>query len=252
MVKLLRSVKKKLPLPVIWGGISTFASSLLVLYLFLVTSEPDREKIFPAPAAAFSVQDNPSPEIAAEEEIVHEKDTVNFLAETKEKKQDRIQEMYRNPDTREYVIDFFQGICGSREIAEIILANADTFDIEPALAFALAWEESRFNPLAVNRQNRNKSVDLGLFQLNNRAFPNIAVQSFFDPNVNARYGMGHLREFLNSGGSEISALAMYNAGPGRVKDTGAPKITLDYIHRIMENQRKIESHFEDWFRIRGF
>jgi len=36
---------------------------------------------------------------------------------------------------------------------------------------------------------------------------------------------------------------MYNAGTGRVKTSGAPEVTLSYISRILENRRKIESHF---------
>jgi hypothetical protein len=248
-----RKVKKKLPAPVLWGGISTFASSLLALCTLLMTREPGTGRIVLAPAAVFSAQDNPAPEISALEEAGYEDDAFNFFAgTTEEKKWDCIRELYRNPEVRENVIAFFQEICGSREITKEILVYSDAFDIPPALAFALAWEESRFNFLAVNSKNRNGSIDRGLFQLNNRSFPYMEVQSFFDPKINARYAMEYLRYCLDTGGSETAALAMYNAGPGRVQDTGTPKITLDYIHRIMENRRKIESHFEDLFWKEGF
>jgi hypothetical protein len=168
----------------------------------------------------------------------------HLFTRTTEEDQDVILELYREAETQNVVIVFFEGLCDSREIAEVILSNANAFDISPSLAFALSWEESRFNPLAVNNRNRDESIDRGLFQLNNRSFPRIEPQAFFNPKVNAWYGMGHLRHCLDTGGTEIAALAMYNAGTGRVKSSGTPKTTLDYIDRILENRRKIEMQFQ--------
>jgi hypothetical protein len=166
-----------------------------------------------------------------------------FIFSTTEKINDPVLEYYRNLEYREWVVEFFKGICSDHEIAQAILENADEFDVPAALAFALGWEESNFNPQAVNRGNPNGSVDRGLFQLNNRSFPNLETTEFFDINSNARNGISHLRHCLDTGGSEISALAMYNAGTGRVSNTGAPKVTLDYISRILENRSRIESFF---------
>ncbi len=156
---------------------------------------------------------------------------------------DSVLEYYRKFEYKEWVIDFFTAICKNREIAWSILNSSDEFDVPPALAFALCWEESRFNPNAINRQNRDGSIDRGLFQLNNKSFPYLDISTFYGINSNARYGVGHLRYCLNVGGSEISALAMYNAGAGRVRSTGAPEITLNYVSRILENRGKIESRF---------
>jgi len=176
-------------------------------------------------------------------EIEREEDEGNFLLAAIESFKDPVLEYYRNPEYSGWVIDFFTGICSNREIAMAVLNHAEKFEVSPTLAFALSWEESGFNPSAVNRYNRDGSVDRGLFQLNNRSFPNIDVQLFFDVNTNAYYGIAHLRYCLDSGGSEISALAMYNAGTGRVRTTGAPAVTLNYISRILENKSKIESRF---------
>jgi len=156
---------------------------------------------------------------------------------------DVVLEYYRNPEFQDWVIDFFANICSSREIAQAILANADRFNVSPALTFALCWEESRFNPRAINRGNRDGSIDRGLFQLNNRSFPNLEIEVFYDIDVSARYGISHLRHCLDSGGTEVSALAMYNAGTGRVRSTGAPHVTLNYISRILNNRQRIETHF---------
>jgi hypothetical protein len=181
---------------------------------------------------------------AIEEEPV-ETENVHFFPRPVIERRDLIQELYRDLESRERVIDFFAKICDSREIAEVILANADKYDIAPALALALAWEESRLNPRAVNNKNRDKSIDRGLFQLNNHSFPRLEVQAFFNPELNAQYGMSHLRHCLDMGGYEIAALAMYNAGTVRVRHTGTPKSTLDYVSRILENRSEIESYFNE-------
>ena len=176
-------------------------------------------------------------------EVEREEDEGNFLLAAIEYFKDPVLEYYRNPEYAEWVINFFTGICSSREVVLAILDNADKFDVPPALAFALSWEESGFNPAAINRYNLDGSVDRGLFQLNNRSFPNLETSVFFDVNSNAYYGISHLRFCLDSGGSEVSALAMYNAGTGRVRTSGAPAVTLNYISRILENRSRIESRF---------
>jgi soluble lytic murein transglycosylase-like protein len=160
---------------------------------------------------------------------------------------DLIQECYENESFREETVDFFTKLVSSREVAGVILENAAAFGISPSLAFALCWEESRYNVRAVNRKNSNESIDRGLFQLNCCSFPNLEERDFFDPGVNAYYGMAHLRWCLDSGGSEVAALAIYNAGNGRVNAGGTPKKTLDYISRVLKVQRSIDFLFETEF-----
>ena len=169
-----------------------------------------------------------------------------FFARSRPQGSDHILELYRQPQSRGYVVDFFLEVCPEEGIVEAVLSNAERFDISPALAFSLGWEESRLNPMAVNNHNRDGSIDRGLFQLNNRSFPRLDLRSFFNPAINSYYAMGHLRYCLDMGGTEIAALAMYNAGAGRVRNTGTPKTTLDYISRILENRRELESQFLDW------
>jgi hypothetical protein len=167
-------------------------------------------------------------------------------------REDPILAAYRNEIQQQWVISFFTGVlkpAGSvygtarEEMAAAILSNAAAFDISPSLAFALCWAESQFNPMAVNKANRDGSIDRGLFQLNNRSFPKLKEADFFNPSVNAYYGMAHLRWCLDTGGSVVAGLAMYNAGTNRVKADGTPKRTLDYISYILEFQRKIEDTF---------
>ena len=156
---------------------------------------------------------------------------------------DPILAAYNDPDTVEMVISFFEEITGARDLAAIILVNSAEFNVPPSIVFSLGWEESRFNPKAVNRANTDKSIDRGLFQLNSSSFPGLREEDFFDPETNAFYGIAHLKHCLDIAGTEVAALAMYNAGTGRVRAGGTPKVTLDYVSRILKKQRQIEENF---------
>jgi Soluble lytic murein transglycosylase and related regulatory proteins (some contain LysM/invasin domains) len=219
-----RNVKMEIVIPLFTGLLGSF---LLCAVVAADTA------IFSKDYAAIRIRGN----------VEEDKEDSKFFLSVTERGPDPIMEYYRRSEYKKWVIDFFTDICSSREIAQAILHNANEFNVPAALAFALSWEESRFNPRAVSRPNRDGSVDRGLFQLNNRSFPDLDTLSFFNIQYNARYGVSYLRYCLDFGGSEVSALAMYNAGTGRVKSTGAPSVTLNYISRILENKSKIESRF---------
>ena len=139
--------------------------------------------------------------------------------------------LYRSEKTRDDVLEFFTGVTGDAGISEVILRYADANNISPSLAFALSWEESRFQPGAVNRNAA--SIDRGLFQLNDKSFPELSAEEMFDPETNARNGLTHLRFCMDQSGNEVTALAMYNAGSTKVRNGGTPKRTLDYVSRIL-------------------
>ena len=139
--------------------------------------------------------------------------------------------LYRSDKTRDAVFDFYSGLTGNRDIAEIILKYADQNNISPSLAFAIAWEESRFQPKAVNRNA--DSIDRGLFQLNSKAFASLSAEEMFNPEINAKNGLSHLRYCIDQSGNEVAALAMYNAGTTAVRNGRTPKRTLDYVSRIL-------------------
>jgi len=103
--------------------------------------------------------------------------------------------------------------------------------VDPALVVALSWQESRFQTTAAG-VNRNSSIDRGLMQLNSSTFSTLSEEDFFNPYLNADYGTSYLRYVLDFSGNTVAALAMYNAGPGRVGSLGAPRITLEYVDRI--------------------
>lgn len=172
---------------------------------------------------------------------VSQKDYCSLILDAKAKP-DSIMESYRDIFRRDEVTAFFAAIAGSDEIASHILANSDTYGVSPSLALALCWAESRFSVRALNK-NTNTSIDRGLFQLNSNTFPDFEEEEFFDPRINIRYGVAHLKHCLNTAGSEVAALAMYNAGTNRVRSGGTPKKTLDYVSLILDFKQGVEELF---------
>ena len=137
--------------------------------------------------------------------------------------------LYRQSFSRGSVEKFYTCITRDRDVALAILSEADSNDIPLSLAFALAYTESRYNPKAVN----------------SNSFPDLSEADFYDPYISAKYGMSHLKFCLSSAGNEVSALAMYNAGTGRVRSNKTPQSTLNYVGKIMTYQKMLESLFAD-------
>ena len=152
--------------------------------------------------------------------------------------------LYREPSSRPAVEWFYLHVTGNRETATAILSEADRNDVSPSLAFALAYVESRYKVTAVNK-NTNASIDRGLFQLNDRSFPSLTEDDFFNPAISAKHGMAHLRYCMNIAGNEIAALCMYNAGTVRVRSNNTPQMTLNYVGKILAYREKIEKLFHE-------
>ncbi len=158
------------------------------------------------------------------------------------KQPDRGLLLYRAEEARDDVIWFYTYITGNQNITSLVLEYASRNDIPPSLAFALAWEESRYQPRAVN--HNASSIDRGLFQLNNKSFPHLTEREFFDPEISARYGLQHLNFCLETAGNEVSALAMYNAGTTKVRNNNTPHRTLDYVSRVLAYRDGLDVLFE--------
>jgi soluble lytic murein transglycosylase len=101
-----------------------------------------------------------------------------------------------------------------------ILAAAASHGIDPALGFALIRQESAFAADA-----RSPAGALGLMQLMPATAKRLAAQldmplgnstRVLDVSTNLRLGMSYLRRMIERFGHQASALAAYNAGPGRV------------------------------------
>lgn len=153
-------------------------------------------------------------------------------------------EYYRNPATKDKVVWFFNNVTKSAAVTKSILKYADMNDIPVMLAFSLAYVESHYKVDAVN-YNANSSIDRGIFQLNNKSFPLLTEQDFFNPDISARHGMSHLKYCLQTARNEVAGLAMYNAGRTKVQKGKTPVRTLNYIANIMEYKQGLEILFQN-------
>lgn len=116
----------------------------------------------------------------------------------------------------------------NNNIQQIIIDEANRQGVNPQLALAVAKQESGFNPNA--RGDGGKSF--GLFQIHSISHPD--YKGGLDPQANARYGIGLLKNLLNQyGGNVEKALWAYNAGSGNVAKGIYPESTKRYTRNIM-------------------
>lgn len=156
-------------------------------------------------------------------------------------------ELYREPLTREAVIDFFVPIAGSEQVVVPVLENAERYGITPTQAFTIAYIESSYRTDVVNINPNPRSVDRGLFQLNDRTFPQLSNDDFFHPDTNSRYAMRHLRYAMDRAGNDyLTAIAIYNAGERRVLAGNTPASTRAYVRRAEEYRQLLVQQFRSY------
>lgn len=216
-----------------------FCSLMLVVAIIVAAVLPAKDTASSIPVVSASTETEN--EIAADFGVMIEE--AGFTA-TRAVSGDEGLALYRQPSSRGAVEWFYLHVTGNRDITMAILEEAEKNNIPLSLAFALAYTESRYNVNAVNK-NKNASIDRGLFQLNNRSFPQLEEDDFFNPAVSAKYGMSHLRFCMNVAGNEVTALAMYNAGTTKVRSNNTPQSTLVYVGKIMAYREKLDRLFAE-------
>jgi len=146
------------------------------------------------------------------------------------------------------IIDFYTKFTNDRDISSIIIKHALDNNIPINVAFAQAWEESRFNPKAVSDYNSDGSRDWGLFQLND-GWHSYTEKQLFDANFNSRKGMQHLAEMIDrNDGNIITGLYCYNAGFDRINVQNIiPKSTVQYVQDILEYEDMLNIEFNKIF-----
>lgn len=122
------------------------------------------------------------------------------------------------------------GLGDTSSVQSLITQTAAANGVDPALALAVANQESGFNQSAVS-----SSGAIGVFQL----MPGTAAGLGVDPTdlaSNIQGGIQYLAQMLNQFGQNVTlALAAYNAGPGNVnKYGGVPPFseTQNYVASI--------------------
>lgn len=157
---------------------------------------------------------------------------------------DALLTLYRSDRLRPLVTDYYARLTQDRSVAVAILETADSLDLDPSLAFAMAWNESRFNPRAVSYNAT--TIDRGLFQLNSVTFAHLDRKTVFDPKANARHGLTFYKMAFDKLGTEEKALGYYNSGVGLASKRPYPRSTQAYIKKVMADQAQMDRDAIAW------
>ena len=127
-----------------------------------------------------------------------------------------------------------QSVPSKGHIEAMIDRLARTQALDPVLVHALIRAESGYDPQAVSPVGA-----VGLMQVMPETAADYGVQSvdqLFDPEVNLRTGMRHLKRLLGKYGAIGPAVMAYNAGEGALERSGGFVIyseTQRYTHRVL-------------------
>jgi soluble lytic murein transglycosylase-like protein len=117
------------------------------------------------------------------------------------------------------------------DVQALIRSEALARGVDPALALAVASQESGFNPYALSSKGA-----VGVFQLMPGTAAGLGVDPY-DVTQNIQGGVAYLSQLSTQFGGDVSlTLAAYNAGPGNVaKYGGVPPFaeTQSYVSRIL-------------------
>lgn len=116
------------------------------------------------------------------------------------------------------------------------------FNIDPKLLWVIAYKESRHNPEAVSKKNKNGTYDIGIMQINSAHLPylkknyNISKQDLFNARTNIYVGAMILKKCLNKHGKTINGITCYN---GRITNNPYGADVLRIMKEMDEKHKKI-------------
>ena len=134
------------------------------------------------------------------------------------------------------------------DMKRLIIKIASEEGIDPAIALAIAEQESGFNPNARNKSSREDSM--GMFQINTKAHPD--YKGGFNPEANTRYAVRMIKNLLQKTNGNIpQAMAAYNGGWGGKNSIQAQRYAKQAFGRISKyasvsnNASKIAMNYDD-------
>ncbi len=140
--------------------------------------------------------------------------------------------------------EYYARLTQDRTVALAILETCDSLDLDPSLGFAMAWNESHFNPRAVG--HNVSTVDRGLFQLNSATFSGLDRRTVFDPKSNAVHGLTFYKMAFDKLGTEEKALGYYNSGIGMITKKPYPRSTQAYIKKVLSDRAQMDRDAIAW------
>jgi hypothetical protein len=124
------------------------------------------------------------------------------------------------------------------QVANEIVAKAKQMGVDPRLALAVAYRESRLNP---NTKN-GTSGEIGLMQVRPTTAEGMgfSVEDLRDPAKNIEIGLTYLKQGLEKFGDPMLAVAGYNAGHNHPyftdpENKSLPDSTKEYLREINQN-----------------
>lgn len=124
------------------------------------------------------------------------------------------------------------------QVANEIVSKAKQMGIDPKLAVAVAYRESRLNP---NTKN-GTSGEIGLMQVMPKTAEGMgfSVDDLRDPAKNIEIGLTYLKQGLEKFGDPMLAVAGYNAGHNHPyftdpENKSLPDSTKEYLREINQN-----------------
>lgn len=117
-------------------------------------------------------------------------------------------------------------------------AAARYHGIDPWLLYAIGYTESRHNPNAINRANKNSTRDVGLMQINSSWLPTLRQYGISEANLynacaSTYIGAWIMAKNFKRYGYSWEAIAAYNVGS--LNTPGRQKVGRAYAERVYAN-----------------
>jgi len=114
----------------------------------------------------------------------------------------------------------------------------ERYSVDPKLLLAIGMTESSLNHMSINKANRNKTIDVGVMQINSCHFKTLRkytnnINALYDPRFNINIGAWVLRGCTKKFGTTWRAVDCYNKGAGNAHKNSR------YIRKVAKNYKKV-------------